>query len=92
MFGYSIAQERGFVKQFAGIFDFFIFLGKGREGKGMGRGECKLGIWGGLYKMGIKVEFGGFIGGFGKIFFTKGGIKRKGMGFWRDGGRSLYFF
>ena len=25
----------------------------------------------------IKVEFGGFIGGFGKIFFTKGGIKRE---------------
>ena len=24
----------------------------------------------------IKVEFGGFMGGFGKIFFTKGGIKR----------------
>lgn len=22
------------------------------------------------------MEFGGFIGGFGKIFFTKGGIKR----------------
>ena len=27
------------------------------------------------------MEFGGFIGGFGKIFFTKGEIKRKGMGF-----------
>ena len=38
----------------------------------------------------IKVEFGGFIGGFGKIFFTRGGIKRKGMGFWRDGG--IYIF
>ena len=24
---------------------------------------------------GIKVEFGGFMGEFGKIFFTKGGIK-----------------
>ena len=23
------------------------------------------------------MEFGGFIGGFGKIFFTKGGIKRE---------------
>lgn len=31
---------------------------------------------------GIKVEFGGFIGGFGKIFFTKGGIKREKEGFW----------
>ena len=31
---------------------------------------------------GIKVEFGGFMGGFGKIFFTKGGIKREGEGFW----------
>ena len=30
---------------------------------------------------GIKVEFGGFIGGFGKIFFTKGGIKREKEGF-----------
>ena len=31
------------------------------------------------------MEFGGFMGGFVKIFFTKGGIKRKGMGFWGDG-------
>ena len=31
--------------------------------------------------MGIKVEFGGFIGGFGKIFFTKGEIKREKEGF-----------
>ena len=30
----------------------------------------------------IKVEFGGFIGGFGKIFFTNGGIKREKEGFW----------
>ena len=43
--------------------------------------------------MGIKVEFGGFIGGFGKIFFTKGGIKREKEGwvgnFWveEDGER-----
>lgn len=29
------------------------------------------------------MEFGGFIGGFGKIFFTKGGIKREKEGFWR---------
>ena len=28
------------------------------------------------------MEFGGFIGGFGKIFFTKGGIKREKEGFW----------
>lgn len=44
---------------------------------------------------GIKVEFGGFIGGFGKIFFTKGGIKREKEGFWRweEGRReNLYFF
>ena len=41
---------------------------------------------------GIKVEFGGFIGGFGKIFFTKGGIKREKEGFWRDGRAKLYFF
>lgn len=31
---------------------------------------------------GVKVEFGGFISGFGKIFFTKGGIKREKEGFW----------
>ena len=41
---------------------------------------------------GIKVEFGGFIGGFGKIFFTKGGIKREKEGFWGDGRVNLYFF
>lgn len=37
---------------------------------------------GGWLDGGIKVEFGGFIGGFGKIFFTKGGIKREEEGFW----------
>ena len=41
------------------------------------------------------MEFGGFIGGFGKIFFTNGGIKR-GFGVflgWREerGGRSYIF-
>lgn len=42
---------------------------------------------------GIKVEFGGFIGGFGKIFFTKGGIKREKEGFWGWEERvNLYFF
>lgn len=34
--------------------------------------------------MGVKVEFGGFMGGFGKIFFTKGGIKREKEGFWEE--------
>ena len=39
------------------------------------------------------MEFGGFIGGFGKIFFTKGGIKREKEGFMgRDGRVNLYFF
>ena len=33
---------------------------------------------------GIKVEFGGFIGGFGKTFFTKRGIKREKEGFWEE--------
>ena len=33
--------------------------------------------WGFEGRWGIKVEFGGFIGGFGKIFFTKRGIKRE---------------
>lgn len=60
----------------------FLFLEKGREREGNGKGECKLRIWVGLYQMGIKVEFGGFIGGFGKIFFTNGGIKRGKEGFW----------
>lgn len=48
----------------------------------------------GVARWGIKVEFVGFIGGFGKIFFTKGGIKREKEGFWgwigagkRRGGR-----
>lgn len=41
--------------------------------------------------MGIKVEFGGFIGGFGKNFFTKEGIKREKEGFknFRRGGEGL---
>ena len=38
------------------------------------------------------MEFGGFIGGFGKIFFTKGGIKREKEGFWRDGRAKFVFF
>ena len=40
------------------------------------------------------MEFGGFIGGFGKIFFTKGGIKREKEGFREMEGRreNLYFF
>ena len=50
-------------------------------------GVCKLPasyqqVRGGGSMGGIKVEFGGFIGGFGKIFFTKGGIKREKEGFW----------
>ena len=36
------------------------------------------------------MEFGGFIGGFGKIFFTNGGIKREKEGFWRDGRRKVW--
>ena len=47
---------------------------------------------GGWLDGGIKVEFGGFIGGFGKIFFTNGGIKREKEGFGRDGRAKLYFF
>lgn len=42
---------------------------------------------------GIKVEFGSFIGGFGKIFFTKDGIKREKEGFFwweeREGEREF---
>ena len=40
---------------------------------------------------GIKVEFEGFIGGFGKIFFTKGGIKREEEGFWGWEGEVIFF-
>ena len=67
----------------SGIFDFFIFWGKGEKGKGFRVTNVNWGFEGG--DGGIKVEFGGFIGGFGKIFFTKGGIKREKEGFWRDG-------
>ena len=45
------------------------------------------------------MEFGGFIGGFGKNFFTKGGIKREKEGFWGrwgkrggEGGERIYIF
>ena len=75
------------------IFLFFGERGKRereREGAnvnwGLGR-VCKLPVSyqqvreRGVTRWGIKVEFGGFIGGFGKIFFTKGGIKREKEGF-----------
>ena len=82
--------------------DFFIFWGKGEKGNGFGGGECKLGIRGvcklpasyqqvregGVARWGIKVEFGGFIGGFGKIFFTRG-IKREKRVL---GGGRIYIF
>lgn len=41
---------------------------------------------------GIKVEFGGFIGGFVKIFFTKGRIKREKEGLWGWEEREFIFF
>ena len=39
------------------------------------------------------MEFGGFIGGFGKIFFTKGGVKREKEDFrgWRGKGKFIFF-
>ena len=37
------------------------------------------------------MEFRGFIGGFGKIFFTKGGIKREKEGFWEMGRGIIQF-
>lgn len=40
---------------------------------------------------GIKVEFGGFIGGFGKIFFTKGGDKEKRDGVFGGEGEVIFF-
>ncbi len=85
----------------------FLFLGergeKGRDWEEVNvnwgfEGVCKLPascqqVRGG--GSGIKVEFGGFIGGFGKIFFTKGGIKREKEGFWGRigvGGKRIYIF
>ena len=38
------------------------------------------------------MEFGGFIGGFGKIFFTKDGIKREKEGFWGRWKGEVIFF
>ena len=82
----------------SGIFDFFIFWGKGERGKGFRVANVNWGFEGSasyqqvtsklerVARWGIKVEFGGFIGGFGKIFFTKGGIKR-GFGDFRLGVR-----
>lgn len=58
----------------------FLFLGERGE-KGRDWEEVNVN-WGFEGRWGIKVEFGGFIGGFGKIFFTKGGIKREKEGFW----------
>ena len=41
---------------------------------------------------GIKVEFGGFIGGFGKIFFyERGGVKREREGYWGCKGAEIFF-
>ena len=63
----------------------FLFFGeRGKRGKGFGVANVN---WGFEGRWGIKVEFGGFIGGFGKIFFTKGGIKKEKEGFgggWRE--------
>lgn len=38
----------------------------------------------------VNWRFGGFIGGFGKIFFTKGGIKREKEEVRRDGRRKVW--
>ena len=83
----------------------FLFFGeRATRGKGFRVANVNWGFGGsasyqqvaskleGVARWGIKVEFGGFIGGFGKIFFTKGGIKREKEGFWRDGRVNLYFF
>ena len=81
-----------------GFLIFLFFLGKGERGKGFRVTNVNWGFEGsasyqqvrGGGSMGVKVEFGGFIGGFGKIFFTKGGIKREKGGL--EGWRNLYFF
>ena len=62
MFGYSIAQERGFVKRFERIFEFFIFWEKGERGREW-EGECKLGIFGwGEREKGEGERIEGFLG------------------------------
>ena len=74
--------------------NFLFFEERGKRGKGWEEVNVNWGFWGsasyqqvtskleeGWLDGGIKVEFGGFISGFGKIFFTKGGIKREKRGF-----------
>ena len=95
-----------------GFLNFLFFGEKGERGKGFRVANVNWGFGGsasyqqvrGGGSMGVKVEFGGFIGGFGKIFFTKGGIKREKEGFGMGGGKfglrrmgrkereNLYFF
>ena len=84
----------------------FLFFGeRGKRGKGFGVANVNWGfersasyqqvtskLEGELDGGGIKVEFGGFIGGFGKIFFTKGGIKREKEGFWGRWKGEVIFF
>ena len=76
--------------------NFLFFEERGKRGKGWEEVNVNWGFWGsasyqqvtskleeGWLDGGIKVEFGGFIGGFGKIFFTKGGIKRENLYFFK---------
>ena len=76
---------------------FLLFGERGKRGKGFRVANVNWGFEGsasyqqvtskleGWLDGGIKVEFGGFIGGFGKIFFTKREKKREKGGVWRDG-------
>ena len=87
----------------SGIFDFLFFGERGNRGRdwegtnvncGFERSASYQQVTSKLEgaRWGIKVEFGGFIGGFVKIFFTKGGIKREKEGFWGwEEGRSYIF-
>lgn len=78
----------------------FLFFGERGEGEWeMGEANINWGFEGvcklpasyqqvrGVARWGIKVEFGGFIGGFGKNFFTKEGIKRGRESFWGRWGK-----
>lgn len=80
----------GFVKRFEGGFLIFLFFGeRGKRGREWEEVNVNWGFEGAMG--GIKVEFGGFIGGFGKIFFTNGGIKREKEGVWRWEGEVIFF-
>ncbi len=72
-----------------GIFDFFIFWGKGERGKGFWGGECKLGILG---ETGDKSGIWRFYRRVWKNIFYEGGDKERKRGFWEIGRGNFVFF